>query len=94
MRRYVYEMVTLYPWDENELSSFYVAYHYEDYFMSSKAAEKFLDDYIVWMLREKLAEEAVLVGWTSPSGAMLAKWKTFDGKKTEYYGIVRSMILG
>ena len=94
MRRYVYEMVTLYPWDENELRSFYVAYHFEDYFMSRKAAEKFLDDYIVWMLREKLAEEAVQVGWTSPSGAMLAKWRTFDGKKTEYYGIVRNMILG
>ena len=94
MRRYVYEMVTLNPWDDNELRSYYVAYHFEDYFMSRKAAEKFLDDYIVWMLREKLAVEAVQVDWSSPSGAMLAKWRTFDGVKTEYFGIVRNMILG
>lgn len=87
-------MVCLEPGDKVDFTSFYVTYHFEDYFMSRKAAEKFLDDYINFLLERDLAIEAVEVGWTSPSGAMLAKWKTFDGKKTEYFGIVRNMILG
>lgn len=94
MKRYVYEMVTLVPWGEDESRGFRIDYHFEDYFMSRKAAEKFLDDYINFLLDREILVEAVKVGYTSPSGAMLAKWKTFDGKNTEYFGIVRNMILG
>ena len=94
MKRYIYEMVTLHSWDKNENGGFHVAYHFEDYFMSRKAAIKFLDDYILWLLKEKMIEEAVQVDWTSATGSMLAKWRTFDGKNTEFYGIVRNMILG
>lgn len=87
-------MVTLKSWQNSGLDSFSIDYHFEDYFMSRKAAEKFLDDYITFLLERDLALEAVEVDWASPSGAILAKWKTFDGKKTEFFGIVRNMILG
>ena len=94
MKRYVYEMVTLNKNEENNFITFYIGYHYENFFLSRKAAIKFLDDYILWLLKEKLIEEAVQIDWTSTTGSMLAKWRSFDGKKTEYYGIVRNMILG
>lgn len=87
-------MVTLVPWGEDESRGFRIDYHFEDYFLSRKAAEKFLGDYILWLLEKKLVEEAIQGDWSSPTGAMVAIWKTFDGKNTEYFGIVRNMILG
>lgn len=87
-------MVTLVPWDENESRGFRIDYHFEDYFLSRKAAEKFINDYINFLLERKLVEEAIQGDWLSPTGAMVAKWRTFNGKDTEYYGFVRNMILG
>ena len=93
MNRFIYEMVTLEPWGEDESRGFHVAYHFEDYFTSRKRALSFTAGYVEWILKEGLAKEAVQCSWRSKSGAMLALWRVFDGLKYEYYGVVRNLIL-
>lgn len=94
MSRFIYEMVSLSAWGNDESRGFHVEYHFEDYFLSRKAAVNFTNGYVEWLLKEGLAKEAVQCSWRSHTGSMLALWRVFDGIKFEYYGVVRNLILG
>lgn len=94
MNKFVYEMVSLSPYGEDESRGFHVAFHFEDYFLNRRNALSFTDGYIEWLLKEGIAKEAVKCSWKSKSGSMLALWRVSDGPKVEYYGVVRSLILG
>ncbi len=92
-QRYIYEMVTLCAWDDDDPSTFYVDYHYEDYFTSRKAAIAYVHGYIKWLLSKKMAREAVEVNLSNEYGTQLVMYRIKDGAKVEYYGIVRNRIL-
>lgn len=92
-QRYIYEMVTLCAWDNNSQAAFYVAYHFEDYFTSRKAAIAYVHDYVKWMLRKGMAKKAVEVNLSKGRGSQLVMYRVEDGAKIEYYGIIRNMIL-
>lgn len=93
MARYIYEMVTFEPHGNDDERGFYVAYHFEDYFTSRKAAVNFLNDYILWILKEKMATEAIEHRWESKNRSQNVFWRVYMVGKVEYYGIVRNMIL-
>lgn len=92
-QRYIYEMVTLSAWDNDDPASFYVEYHFEDYFTSRKAAIAFVHDYMKWLLREGMAKKAIEVNLSNEYNSQLVMYRVDDGAKIEYYGIVRNMIL-
>lgn len=92
-QRYIYEMVTLSFWDDNNQSSFYVEYHFEDYFTSRKAAIAFVHAYMKWLLQKGMAKKAIEVNLSNEYGTQLVMYRVEDGAKVEYYGIVRNMIL-
>jgi len=92
-QRYIYEMVVLKAWDDKDPDTFYIDYHFEDYFTSRKAAFAFVHGFIRWMLGEKIILKAQLVNLSNKYGTQLAMYRVDDGEKIQYYGIVRNMIL-
>lgn len=93
MKRYIYEMVTFEPFGKDAANGFHVAYHFEDYFASRKAAIKFVAEYMLWATKNEIINEAMEMNWASKTNSMVVCWKTWDGKKVEYYGFTRNMIL-
>lgn len=93
MARFIYEMVTLERYGNDDERGFYVAYHFENYFTSRKAAIAFCNGYVLWLLKEKLATEAIEHRWENKFQSECVLWRVYNGKEVEYYGIVRNMIL-
>lgn len=93
MKRYIYEMVTFEPWENENPEHFYIAYHFEDFFTSRKAAIKYTNGYIEWLLSKKIAIEAIEVNQSNKTNSQLVLWKVVNHSTTEYYGIVRNVIL-
>ena len=91
--RYIYEMVTFERFGEDDERGFYVAHHFEDYFTSRKAAVDFCNGYILWLLKEKMANEAIEHRWENKFHSQCVLWRVYNEKEIEYYGIVRHMIL-
>lgn len=91
--RFIYEMVVFSAWDDSNPNSFHVAYHFEDYFTSRKAAFAFVHGYMLWLCREGLAKEAVEMNWSNATDSQHVMYRVDDGKKVEFYGIVRNIIL-
>lgn len=93
MARYIYEMVTFEPHGNDDERGFYVAYHFEDYFTSRKAAICYCNNYILWLLKKKMASEAIEHRWENKTRSQSVLFRVNNGKEIEYYGIVRNMIL-
>lgn len=93
MARYIYEMVTFERFGNDDKRGFYVAYHFEDYFTNRKAAIAFCNGYILWLLKEKMATEAIEHRWENKTRSHSVLWRVYMVGKVEYYGIVRNMIL-
>lgn len=93
MNKYIYEMVTLSCWGDDASRGFYIDHHFEDYFLSKKKALSFIKGYMEWLVKERLIEYFELYENISATGSMMCKYRTFDGKKFEFYGIVRNIIL-
>lgn len=93
MKRYIYEMVTFRAWEAADPVTFQVEYHFEDYFTSRKAAIDFTRHYVEWLLKQKLAVEAVELNMTDRNNCELVMYMVQNEKLTEYYGIKRNMIL-
>lgn len=93
MNKFIYEMVTFQPFGIDDERGFFVNYHFEDYFTSRKAAVSFCNDYIVWLLKQKMATEAVEHKYENEHHSYCVLWRVYNGKIFEYYGIVRNMIL-
>lgn len=92
-QRYIYEMVTFRAWESNEPSSFYIDYHFEDYFTNRKAAIAYVQDYIEWLKREKMAKKVVDVNLNNKYGSQTVMYRIENKSVIEYYGIVRNRIL-
>lgn len=93
MKRYIYEMVTFRTWEAADHVTFQVENHFEDYFTSRKAAINFTRNYVEWLLKNKMAVEAVEINLTGRYNRELVMYMVQNEKITEYYGIVRNMIL-
>ncbi len=93
MNKYIYEMVTLSRWGDDSSRGFYIDHHFEDYFLSKKKALSFLYDFIEFLLKEGLIENYELYEYTNKNGSMICKFRTWNGKKYEFFGIVRNKIL-
>lgn len=86
-------MVTFSKWEAADPVAFQVEYHFEDYFTSRKTAINFTRNYVEWLLKNKKAVEAVEINLTDRYNRELIMYKVQNEKVTEYYGIVRNMIL-
>lgn len=93
MARYIYEMVTFARHVNSDERNFFVAYHFEFYFTSRKAAVSFCNNYILWLLKKKMATEAIEHRWENKTRSQSVLFHVNNGKEIEYYGIVRNMIL-
>lgn len=93
MNKYIYEMVTLSRWEDDDCRGFYIDHHFEDYFLNKKRALSFLNGYMEWLVKERFIEYYEVYEYTSATGSMMCKFRTFDGKISEFYGIVRNIIL-
>lgn len=93
MARFVYEMVTFEPFGNDDERGFHVAYHFENYFTSRKAAVTFCNDYVLWLLKEKMATKAIEHRWENKFQSQIVLYRVDNGEEIEFYGIVRNMIL-
>lgn len=93
MNKFIYEMVAFQPFGIDNERGFFVAHHFEDYFTSRKAAVDFCNGFILWLLKEKMATEAIGHRWENKTRSQCVLFRVNNGKEIEYFGIVRNQIL-
>ena len=93
MSKYIYEMVTFRSWEDANPEHFYVEYHFEDYFTSRKAAISFMRSYIEWLRKKKMAVETTELNLKDRFNNQHVLYLVQNEEVTEFYGIVRNIIL-
>lgn len=89
MSKYIYEMVTFKHVDPG----YRVDYRFEIFFTSRKEALIYIANYIEWVLKKKLIDEAIEAKYVSESKTTEVCWQVLTGDKVEYFGIKRHIIL-